>query len=105
MLRKIGSRMDGAAVVPHEEIPEFPHMLENELPSLADLIECVEHCCALLGADALDARRHQAVDEQRLAASVRVRDEHRVIVMRDAADVACAVRLPGAIVLMDVERL
>ena len=49
MLRKIGPGMNGAAVIPHEEIAKPPLMLENELPLLADFIERIEHCGALLG--------------------------------------------------------
>src|SRR5262245_16211485 len=38
LLRKVGARMDRAAIVPHQEIAELPHMLEDKLAPLADLV-------------------------------------------------------------------
>jgi hypothetical protein len=72
---------------------------------LADLVELLQDRIALAGLEPLDTRRHEAVDEQRLAASVRMRDEHRVMEMRDVADVGRKVRLLGTLVLVDVQRL
>src|SRR6476660_9615331 len=95
LLGKVGPRVDGAAVIPHHEIAELPYVLDDEFAPLADLVELVQHSGALLGGDAFDARRHQPVDEQRLTASIRMGDEHRVKVVRNAADVARARRLPG----------
>ena len=63
-------------------------MLEDELAPFADLVELIEDRVALRLAHAFDPRRHQPVDEQRLAAGVGVGDEQRMVVMRDAADVA-----------------
>src|SRR5947209_10927723 len=86
LLGEVGAGVDGAAVVPHQEIAELPDVLEDELAPLADLVEPAEDFFALLRAHALDARRHQAVDEQRLAAAVGMRDENRMVGVREAAD-------------------
>src|SRR5258708_39916268 len=87
-LRKVGAGVDRAAVVPHQEIAELPDVFEDELAPLADLVKLIEDGVALGLVHAFDPRRHQPVDEQRLAAGVGVRDEQRMVVMRDAADVA-----------------
>src|SRR5712671_6972329 len=87
-LRKVGSRVNRAAVVPHQEIAELPDVLEDEFAPLADVVELLEDRIALLGAHVLDARRHEPIDEQRLAAGIGMRDENRVEVVRDPADVA-----------------
>src|ERR1700675_1962710 len=100
---KVGACMDGAAVVPHHEIAQLPDVLEDKFAAFADLVELVQYRGALRGVEALDARRHQPVDEQRLAAGIRMSDEHRVKMVRYAADVARARCLPGAVVLVDVE--
>src|SRR6266545_4955766 len=105
LLRKVGAGVDRAAVVPHQEIAELPDVLEDEFASLADVVELFQDRIALLGAHALDARRHQPVDEQRLATGVGMRDENRVQVVRDPADVAGMARLLGAVVFVDVKRL
>ena len=34
--------MDGAAIVPHQEIARPPHMLVDELPPLPDLVELLQ---------------------------------------------------------------
>src|SRR5579863_8152251 len=44
---KIGAGVDGAAVVPHQEVAELPDMLENEIAALADLVELIEDDVAL----------------------------------------------------------
>src|SRR5262245_55386574 len=88
LLREVGARVDRAAVVPHQEIAELPDVLEDELAPLADVVELLEDGIALLGAQAFDARRHQPVDEQRLAAGVGMSGEDRVEPVRNAADVA-----------------
>jgi ABC-type molybdate transport system ATPase subunit len=50
-------------------------------------------------------RSHQPVDEQRLSAGIRMSDEYRVKMVRYAADVARAVRLADAVVLIDDGRI
>src|ERR1051325_5477889 len=88
LFRKVGAGMDGAAVVPHQEVAELPLVFEDEFAALADAVELVEDRVALGLVHALDPRRHQPVDEQRLAAGVRMRDEQRGAMVRDVADVA-----------------
>src|SRR6266571_3974348 len=86
LLREVRTRMNGAAIVPHQEIAELPDMLVDVFAALTDVIELAQDRIALHLAHALDARRHQPVDEQRPAAGVRMRDEHRVVVVRDGTD-------------------
>ena len=88
LLRKIGPGMDGAAVIPHQKITELPHVLKDEFAPLTDVIKLVEDRIALLGAHALDAGRHQPIDEQCLAAGIGMRHENRMGVVRNAADIA-----------------
>src|SRR5262249_54464184 len=85
---KIGTGVDGATVIPHQEVAQLPDVLVDELAPFADRVELLQDRVALLNVDPFDPRRHQAVDEQRLAAGVGMRDEHGMIVMRDVADVA-----------------
>src|ERR1700722_11970406 len=59
--RKPGPRVDGAAIVPHQDIAELPHMLVNELAPLAELVELFEDRVAFGAAHALDPRGHQTV--------------------------------------------
>src|SRR5262245_59274538 len=97
--------MDGATVIPHQEIAEPPDVLEDELAALADLVELVQDRVVFLRVYPVDAGRHQPVDEQGFAPGVGMRDENWMVVVRDAADVARVARLLGAIVFVDVERL
>src|SRR5262249_11452143 len=83
LLRKVGAGVDGAAVVPHQKVAELPDVLEDEFTALTDFIKLVEDGVALLPAHALDAGRHQPVDEQGFATSVGMRDERRVVVVRN----------------------
>src|SRR5262245_31164493 len=104
LLREVGARVDRTAVVPHQAIGELPDVLEDELASLADVVELLQDGIALLGAQTLDARRHQPVDEQGLAAGAGMGGENRMNPVRNAADIARMARLLGAIVFVDVER-
>src|SRR5260221_14629022 len=70
VLGEVGPGMDGAAVVPHQEVAQLPDMLVDELAPLPDRVELLQDRVALPDTDAFDARRHQAVDEQRFAAGV-----------------------------------
>src|SRR5215813_1364065 len=85
LLREVRARMNGAPIVPHQEIAELPDMLVDVFAALADVIELAQNRIALVLTHALDARGHQPVDEQRLATSVGMRDEQRVVMVRDAA--------------------
>src|SRR5262252_6289347 len=78
VLRKVGPRVDGAAVVPHQEIAELPDVLVDELAPLADRVELLQDRVALRGVEAFDARGHEPVDEQGAASGVGVLDEYRV---------------------------
>ena len=79
-------------------------MLVDEFAPLADVVELIEDRGAFRRIEAFERGRHQAVDEQRLASGVRMRGEDRMIVVRDVADVALGVCLPGAVVFVDVQR-
>src|SRR5439155_17046712 len=92
-LRKIGAGVNRAAVVPHQEIAELPDMFEDEFATLADVVELLQRRLALFVAHVLDTRRHQPVYEQCLATGIRMRDEDRMVMVRDAADVAGMVGL------------
>ena len=105
MFGKIGAGVDGAAIVPHEKIAELPDMLVDELGPLADFVELIEDGATFVCRHAFNARRHEAVDEQAFAASFRMRDEHRMIAMRNAAEISRYIGLLRALVFMDVERL
>src|SRR6516162_4900196 len=102
---KIRAGVNGAAIVPHQKVAELPDMLEDVVAPLADLVKLIEDRVALGLAHALDARRHQAVDEQRLSTGVGMSDEDRMIVVRDARDIARGTGLLGAIIFVDVQRL
>ena len=88
VLGEAGPCVDSAAIVPHHEIAELPNVLEDELAPLANFVKLIEYRGTFLRAHTFDARRHQAVDEERLAPGVRVSDEDRMEMMRNAADVA-----------------
>src|SRR5580704_13615406 len=103
--RKVGPGVDRASVVPHQEVAELPDVLENEFAPLADLVKLLQDHVAFVRFEPFDARSHEPVDEQRFAPGVRMRDEHRVVMMRNAADIGREVRPLGALVFMDVQRL
>src|SRR4051812_14448405 len=65
---EIGAGVQRAAIVPDQEIARPPDMLIDELRLLLMVEERGEQAPALLLRYALDLARHQAVDEQRLAA-------------------------------------
>src|SRR3954452_18190210 len=87
-LRKVSTRVDGAAIVPHQEIAELPDVLEDELAPLANIIELVEDRIALRLIEVFEPRGHQWVHEQRLSAGIGMGDEDGMHVVGDAADVA-----------------
>src|SRR5215471_12877106 len=88
LLGEVGPRVDRAAIIPHHEVAQLPDMFEYEFAPLADFVKLVKNRSALFETHAFDAGRHQAVDEERLAPGVRVSDEDRMEMMRNAADVA-----------------
>src|SRR5688572_17995070 len=104
MFREVGPRVDRAAVVPHQKIARPPDMLIHEAAPLADLVKLLENRVALLRAEALDARRHQPVDEKAPPSRVRVCDEHRMVAVRDSTQIALVARLAIAVVFVDMER-
>src|SRR5215471_15272549 len=64
---EIGARMQGAAVVPHQDVARPPDMLVDELSLLLVLEELLQERVALLPRQAVDLARHQAVHVERLA--------------------------------------
>ena len=41
-LRKVGAGVDGAAVVPHQEVAELPDMFVDEFAPFADVVELLQ---------------------------------------------------------------
>src|ERR1044071_2302630 len=63
LLRKVGAGVDGAAIVPHQEVAEFPDVLEDEFAPLPDVVELIEDCVAFRLFEPFKPCRHETVDE------------------------------------------
>src|SRR5262245_23361082 len=61
---EVRSRMDRAAVVPHQKVAQPPDVFVDELAPFADLVELAQNRSTFLIGEAFDARGHQPVDEQ-----------------------------------------
>src|SRR5262245_20785655 len=51
VLGKVGAGVDGAAVVPHQEVAQLPDVLVDELAPFADVVELLQNRVALLNID------------------------------------------------------
>ena len=83
LARKILARMDRAPIVPDHEIAELPFVLVNDRRIFGDIEQLLQRRLAFIGRKALDARRHQPADIERLLAGRRVRNDDRLLVMQN----------------------
>ncbi len=75
---EVGARMQGAAIVPEQEVMRPPHVLVNELGPLLMIEQRAQEILALGARHILDRDRHQAVHIQSLPAGRRVSSDDRM---------------------------